>query len=83
MSWDGLLGALQGMANTVWQTVERYLPGSPFQNVVSKFGEIPYLAEINWFIPVAEILDVMQVWLFAIGVFYGFSAIMRLANLID
>lgn len=38
------------------------LPPSPFTPIINALGEIPYIGEINWFIPVGRIITVTGIW---------------------
>lgn len=58
------------------------LPISPFTNFVSALDGTPYLAYLNWFFPVGRCLIVMNAWLVAIAVYYGYQWVMRYLNLI-
>lgn len=57
--------------------VMAFLPSSPFQEYISRIDSIPYLAELNWFVPVPEILTIMEAWLACVVIYYLYSAIMR------
>lgn len=59
-----------------------FLPKSPFQSFIAAIPNIPYLAEFNWFFPVAEVIAVMQAWLVAVGLYFLYSAIMRFIRII-
>lgn len=75
---SGLWGLLTEFANS---DAGKWLPVSPFQRFVAGWEGIPviqqYLKYINWFIPISTLLDIMLVWLAAIGVFYAVMAILR------
>lgn len=47
------------------------LPVSPFQAFTQYFGQIPFLGAINYFLPIAEMLAVIEVWLVAVAVIYS------------
>lgn len=67
---------------TFFSWLIQFLPKSPFQSVIASLGSIPYLAQLNWFLPVTEIIAVMQLWLVAVGLYYLYSAVMRFIGLI-
>lgn len=83
-SIGGLWGLLTQFANS---DLGKYLPISPIQRwVVGWEGTLlikQYLKYVNWFIPVTTIINILGVWLAAITVFYGGSAILRWLNIID
>lgn len=76
------MNTLTGLLNNVYSTIFALLPNSPFNEIINQISDIPYLAELNWFIPVAEILAVTQIWLTAITVYYLYSAILRIVGMI-
>lgn len=53
------------------------LPKSPFQSYIKAVGNIPYLAELNWFVPVPQLLAIGAAWLAAISLYYLYSIILR------
>ena len=50
---------------------------SPFQEFIDRFRGIPFISWLNWFVPVGEILTVLGVYLTAVGLFYGYSILLR------
>lgn len=58
------------------------LPRSPFSAFINSIGSVPYLAQLNWFIPVSEIIAVTEAWLAAIVLYYLYSAILRYIKVI-
>lgn len=69
--------------SSIFNAIVQFLPGSPFQRYIQAVGELPYLAEINWFIPVGEMIAIAQAWVFAIGLYYVYSVILRTINVIS
>lgn len=65
----------------------QYLPISPVQRWVATWDGVAtiqqYLKYVNWFIPISSISNLLLVWLAAIAVFYGGSALLRWLNIID
>lgn len=76
------MGALQDIFNKFWQAIINFLPSSPFKQFISMFDNIPFLAELNWFLPVSEMIVVLEVWLSVVVIYYMYSAIMRWIKLI-
>lgn len=68
--------------NKVWQGIINFLPGSPFKALIQTFQNIPYLAYLNWFVPVTEMVAVLEAWLAVVAVFYCYRALMRFINLL-
>lgn len=53
------------------------LPQSPFNAFVTYFAQIPFIGFINFFLPVAEMLAVLEVWLVAVAVIYSILYILN------
>lgn len=68
--------------NNFFTGIYNLLPNSPFNRMIELVGDIPYLAELNWFIPIPQIIAVAEIWLTAITVYYLYSAIMRFIRLV-
>lgn len=68
--------------NKMWTGIISFLPGSPFKALVQSFSNIPYLSYLNWFVPITEMLAVLEAWLAVVAVFYVYQAIMRFIHLL-
>lgn len=81
---NGLWNLLTQFANS---DMGQYLPISPIQRWVVNWEGVAYIQKylkyVNWFIPVSTIVNLLGLWLLAIGVFYGGSALLRWLNIID
>lgn len=58
------------------------LPVSPFTRFVSYFENIPYLAVLNYFVPVSEILVVWEIWLVTVALFYVIMWVLNFVGLL-
>lgn len=58
------------------------LPPSPFK-LIENSVIAEYLPTLNFFIPVAEILVIGQVWLSAVGVYYIYQIVLRWLKAIE
>lgn len=76
------MSVIAGLFNKIWQGIISFLPGSPFKALVVSFSNIPYLSYLNWFLPVTEILAVMQAWLAVVATYYVYSALMRIIRIL-
>lgn len=76
------VSTIAGIFNQIWQGIISYLPGSPFKAIISQFPNIPYLNYLNWFIPVSEIIAVLEAWLAVIAIYYVYSGLMRIIRII-
>lgn len=66
--------------------IGRFLPISPFQRFFANWDGLDlirqYMGWINWFVPVGTIIEILTIWLTAIGVFYGVMAILRWVRIV-
>jgi len=53
------------------------LPLSPFTKFIDALESVPFLAHLNYFIPIGTFVGIGQAWLIAIGLFYLYSIILR------
>lgn len=60
-----------------------FLPTSPFRKAIDLLGNIPYIEEINWFIPIHEAVMILEWWGLAIGVYYGYMVVLRWVKAIE
>ena len=77
-----MLDTIKGIFTSLFMTIINFLPDSPFQQFIGTVRRIPYLKYLNWFVPVAEIIIVLQVWLSAVVIYYTYMAIMRFIRLL-
>ena len=59
------------------------LPTSPFVAYIDALEELPYLAYLNWFIPVSSFIAIGEAWLVSVGLFYTYSIVLRWIRAID
>lgn len=60
-----------------------FLPTSPFRKAMTLIGNIPYMNEIAWFVPVQEIILILMWWGSAIAIYYGYMIVLRWVKAID
>ncbi len=60
-----------------------FLPNSPFQAFLSEIDKIPFLGYLNYFVPVAQIIAVTQLWVTAVGLFYLVQLALRWVKMIE
>lgn len=58
------------------------LPVSPFTRFINYFENIPFLSVLNWFVPVSDILVVLEIWLVVVAVFYGIMWVLNFVGLL-
>lgn len=59
------------------------LPASPVQQMMSEVSDLPYLAEVNWLIPIHKMYVVSLMWLACITAYYAISWIVREFSIVD
>ena len=47
------------------------LPSSPFTGFTYLISQLPFLGYLNWFIPIPEIIVIMEAWLAIVAIYYG------------
>lgn len=68
---------IQNFFNVIKEGLASILPLSPFADFITTLDSLPYLGWLNWFIPIGDMLRVFAVWLTAVGLFYGYSILLR------
>lgn len=58
------------------------LPASPFVGFSYLVEQIPYLSFLNWFLPIQEILVILESWLVVVIVYYGILYILNYTGLV-
>lgn len=53
------------------------LPLSPFRVYIHAIENLPYLGVLNWFFPFRGALIITGSWLTVVGLFFGYSCVMR------
>ena len=76
---NNILNFIQEKATFLLQ----FLPVSPFRRAIDLVGEIPYMEEIAWFIPIEEIILILMWWGSAIAIYYGYMIVLRWVKAID
>lgn len=79
---DPLIETIVDIFNSFWQAIISFLPTSPFTAFINQMESVPFLAELNWFVPVSEMIAVLEVFLAVVVVYYIYSAIMRFIHLL-
>ena len=60
-----------------------FLPTSPFRRAIDMIGNIPYIEEINWFIPIDDAVLILMWWGTAIGIYYAYMIVLRWIKAIE
>ena len=80
---DILFNWITSKLDYVLSVVLALLPDSPFQLLTRNNTVIEYLGYVNYFIPMSEILAILQLWLTAVGIYYVYQAILRFAKVVE
>lgn len=65
----------------VIETIINFLPRSPFRSIDFS-GMESIIANVNWFIPIGQMLDITALWCGAIFTYYCYMHILRLIKVI-
>lgn len=79
---EGLNISNIGITLILMNFVISFLPESPFNAFIANLSNLPYLNVLNWFLPVSEMLAILQVWLFTITTYYIISMAARWIKII-
>ncbi|HCS83618.1 MAG TPA: hypothetical protein DIV51_02905 [Lachnospiraceae bacterium] len=63
--------------------VLKLLPTSPFAAYIDALENIPFLAYLNYFLPISTFVAIGEAWLVAVGLFYLYSIILRWIRAIE
>lgn len=65
------------------QTIVDALPGSPIVWLEANAQIKQYLAWVNWFIPIYQMIPILEVWLIAVLAYYAIQIILRWAKAVE
>lgn len=58
------------------------LPKSPFY-IIDNSPIKEYLGHFNYFFPIAEIINILQIWLVAVGSYYIYQIVLRWIKVVE
>ena len=58
------------------------LPASPFKGFAYLVETIPFLDYLNWFIPIPEMIVILESWLVIVAVYYGILYLLNYVGLV-
>lgn len=73
---------MQTLFNNFGNDIQKFLPTSPFKGLIGKLDSIDF-GYLNWFFPVGEIINLLLLWVTAIGIFYVYMVILRWLKFIE
>lgn len=59
-----------GVKILILTAVISLLPSSPFAGFTYLLTQVPYLRYLNWFVPIPEIIVIMESWLAIVAIYY-------------
>lgn len=71
-----------GLKIALISVVLALLPASPFTGFSYLIEQIPYLSYLNWFLPISEMLVILETWLAVVTVYYGILYLLNYVGLI-
>ena len=75
--------AIKNFVYKAINTVLALLPNSPFRSFIRTMEDNDILNAINWILPIADFIAILEVWLTAIAVFYVYMVILRWAKAVE
>lgn len=75
-----MLDSLYNLLLSALGSIISFLPNSPFQ-AVNNANVDQFLGTLNWFLPISEIIAILQAWLVCVVVFYLYQVILRWVKL--
>ena len=76
------MDTLSSLWDAFAESVLKVLPLSPFRQYLTYFAGWEYLGWLNWFFPFKAIFAILRTWLTAVGVYYGWSVVLRWIKII-
>lgn len=77
------MDTLNGLLSSFGGYLKDVLPLSPFSLFFSNWIPPDYIKYLNWFFPVSECLDVLEIWVGSVSSYYIYSLLMRWIKVID
>lgn len=59
-----------GVKVLILTAVLALLPSSPFVGFNYLIAQVPYLRYLNWFVPVNDIIVILEAWLAIVAIYY-------------
>lgn len=85
-----MLASISDIGNNILNFIQdkgswlvNFLPLSPFRKAIDSLGSIPYIEEINWFVPIHESVLILMYWGTAIAVYYTYMIVLRWIKAIE
>lgn len=78
-----MLNDLKFVFTNLLQRVIQLFPLSPFRGIIDQITSLPYLGWLNWFMPVSEIITVVNLWIAAIVAYYLYMVVARWIKLVS
>lgn len=69
-----------GVKVIILTVVLTLLPSSPLSNFNYLLTNLPYLNFLNWFLPISEMLVILESWLVVVSVYYSIIFLINYAG---
>lgn len=80
---NSIFNFLGDLVDNAINVILMLLPDSPFMMLTSIPEVTAVLGFLNWAIPIAEMIAILQLWVTAVSVFYIYQLILRWAKAIE
>lgn len=74
---EEIITNIKDWVSNALEAVVDVLPTSPFTRFLELLDSIPFLAHLNYFVPISTFIAIGTAWLSAISAFYIYSVILR------
>ena len=58
------------------------LPASPLSGFSYLVQNIPFLSFVNWFLPISEMIVILESWLLVVGIYYSIIFLVNYAGIV-
>lgn len=58
------------------------LPSSPFVGFNYLISQVPYLNYLNWFLPIPEMIVILETWLSVVAIYYGLLFVLNYVGIL-
>lgn len=58
------------------------LPSSPFTAFTYLMYQVPFLSALNWFLPISEMIAIMEAWLVIVAVYYSILFVLNYVGIL-
>lgn len=74
---SGAIDKIGELFNELFEMVILLLPTSPFKDIKLDSIFLDFLGYFNYYVPMAELLNIMSAWLGCIVIYYSYQLVLR------